>query len=285
MRCSYPQYRWLNGEKLIYPCGHCNACLKSKQTEKALRGYLESLTHEDNCFLTVTYSDEFLPKSKNGLPSLRRRDFDNLIKRIRAMSDSSVQVLGSGEYSKVGRPHYHICLFGISSDFFINHTKHWHNSSHGIVLEDYKSWSSGGCLVAPFDIKTAFYASKYLVKSTKNKEEYNQLGIEPEFIYQSRRPALGKKYAILHKNRLLKDGFIRCNGRKYKLPRYFVDKVINDGSDEYQDLKERLFSHATLAYSRYRRGLANQYKNSKKHFFQQISEEAEAREKTLMKGK
>lgn len=285
MRCSYPQYRWFNGIKITYPCGHCNACLKNKQSEKALRGYLESLSHENNCFLTVTYSDEFLPISDSGLPTLRRRDFDNLIKKIRSMFGLSVQVLGSGEYSRVGRPHYHVCLFGIPSDFFINHTKHYHATSNGVVLEDYKSWSNGGCLVANFDIKTAFYVSKYLVKSSKGKKEYEQLGIEPEFIYQSRRPALGKNYAIQHKERLLKDGFVRCNGRKYKIPRYFMDKIINDGSDDYQSLKERLMEKANITYKKYKQGLNNQYKNINKHFFQQVAEEAEAREKILMKGK
>lgn len=285
MRCSYPQTRWIDGQKVTYPCGHCEACLRNKRSEKALRGYLEGLSHKNSVFLTLTYSDDNLPLNDKGIPTIRKKHLDDVIKRIRKLYKEKIRVLASAEYSSTGRPHYHLCLFGMAVDWFIERSKHFHQNSHGTVLEDFKAWYYGGCLVAPFDIQTAFYVSKYLVKSDKDKKDYEALDIEPECIYQSRRPALGKAYAEEHKARLLKDGFIRCKGVKFKIPRYFMDKILNDGSDEYQDLKDRLADKANTSYSKYIKQLNQQFKGSNKHIYEQIAEEAKARENLLKKGK
>lgn len=285
MRCIYPQTRWVDGKKIYYPCGHCEACLRNKRSEKALRGYLESLSHKDNVFLTLTYSDDNLPYNDNGIPTIRKVHLDDAIKRIRASYSKKIRVLASAEYSPSGRPHYHLCLFGMDINWFIDRSRRYHNNSHGIVLEDFQAWKFGGCLVAPFDIKTSFYVSKYLVKSDKDKEAYKKLGIESECIYQSRRPALGKQYAIEHKDRLLKDGFIRCKGVKFKIPRYFMDNILNDGSDDYQDLKDRLADKANISFGQYIKELNSQFNGSNKHIYEQIAEEAKARESFLKKGK
>lgn len=294
MRCCFPQYRWIDGEKVFYPCGHCPACLKNKRSEKALRGYLESLSHENSVFLTLTYSDDNLPRNSKGIPTLCKAQFDSFVKRLRSFLNVPIRVLASGEYSSTGRPHYHCCFFGVDVDAFIEGTQHYHENSHGLVLEDFKIWSEkingekvtlGGCLIAPFDIKTAFYVAKYLIKSVQDKQDYEALSIEPEFVYQSRRPALGKQYALEHRDRLLKDGFIRCKGRKFKIPRYFMDKILDDGSDEYQDLKDRLAFKASEANKAYMKSLENQFKGSDKHIYEQIHEVENAREKIIAKGK
>lgn len=285
MRCNYPQRRWIDGKLVYYPCGHCPACLKNKRSEKALRGYLESLSHKNSVFLTLTYSDDNLPMNDRNIMTLKKCHLDNFIKRLRSWYENPIRVLASGEYSPSGRPHYHCCFFGIDVDTFIQGTQHYHQNSHGHVLEDFCCWKFGGCQIAPFDIKTSFYVAKYLVKSDKDKKDYEALNIEPEFVYQSRRPALGKAYAIEHKARLLKDGFIRCKGVKFKIPRYFMDSILNDGSDEYQDLKDRLADKANKGFGQYIKSLNSQFKGSGKHIYEQMSEEAKAREILLKKGK
>lgn len=285
MRCLYPQQRWFDGNLVKYPCGRCEACLRNRRNEKALRGYLESLSHDNSVFLTLTYSDELLPLNRQGVPTLYRLDFDSFLKRIRGYYDTDIRFLGCGEYSSIGRPHYHLCLFGLCVDDFIRRTAHYRKNSSGYILEDYQAWPYGGCQISPFDIKTSFYISKYLIKSSKSKADYEALDIEPEFISQSRRPALGKRYCLEHRERLLKDGFIRCKGVKFPIPRYFLNRVLNNGSDDYQDLKERLSIKANEFYGKYIKDLNRQFNGSNKHIYEQISEEALAREKTLMKGK
>lgn len=64
-----------------------------------------------------------------------------------------------------------------------------------------------------------------------------------------------------------------------------MDNILNDGSDEYQDLKDRLAVKANDSLKQYFKALNNQFKGSGKHIYEQMHEEAEAREKTLAKGK
>lgn len=234
--------------------------------------------------MTLTYSDENLPLNDNGVPTLRRLDFDGYMKRLRSYYDECIRFLGSGEYSAAGRPHYHLCLFGIGVDDIVSRTSHYHHNSSGIFLEDFQGWLKGGSFIQPFDVKTSFYVSKYLIKSSRSVSDYDFLGIEPEFVSQSRRPALGKTYAINHRERLLKDGFIRCKGVKFPIPRYFMDKILNDGSDAYQDLKQRLFERANDGLGRYNKGLSAQFGKSGIHFFEQCKLESSSRERILMKG-
>lgn len=250
MRCSFPQRRVIDGETVYFDCGHCEACLKNRQKEKALRAYLESKTTQFSSFLTLTYNDDNLPLNKNGLPTLCRDEFNSFLKRIREYYGyKSIRYLACGEYgSQTSRPHYHLCLFGVSVSRLLENCQHYHQNSHGIICEDFKGWHTkdkkpkGGVLIAPFSFDTAFYVSKYLLKK-KNIKFYKDLGIEPEFVSQSRRPGLGYQYALEHKERLCNDGFIRCNGKKYKIPRYFIDKILDE--EQQDELKARLNLRAT----------------------------------------
>lgn len=286
MRCIQPQYRYIDGVRVYYNCGRCEACLRNKRNEKALRGYLESLSHSDNAYLTLTYSDDNLTRNEQGIPSLRRKDYDDFVKRLRtSFYPKRIKVLGCGEYSPTGRPHFHLCLFGCSCDDILKHCCHYHKNSSGIVIEDLKMWNNGGCEVAPFDIATAFYISKYLLKGKRQAEEYKALGVEPEFVSQSRRPGLGYNYAVQHRDRLLKDGFIRCKGKKFRIPRYFIDVILDDGSDEFQSFKDRICEHSNTVNGRYIKQLKEQFKGSGKHLYQMMAEEGNFREQILRKEK
>lgn len=240
MQCSRPLRRVIDGETVYFPCGYCNVCLKNKRTEKALRAFLESKETEFSSFLTLTYSDENLPFTKDGLATLSRSQFDNFMKRLRSYyyeKGVKIRFLASGEYSPKLRPHYHICCFGLSVNDFLSRCNHYHQNSHGIVCEDFQGWKYGGILLQPFSFETAFYVSKYIVKQNR-KEEFKKLGLEPEFVSQSRRPGLGYEYAFRNKQKLYTDGFIRCNGKKYKIPRYFISKILDES--EQDELKARL---------------------------------------------
>lgn len=240
MQCSFPQRRKIDGDFVYFPCGHCKACLSNKRNEKALRAFLESKDTKYSSFLTLTYSDDNLPYTKDGLATLSKNQFDDFMKRLRSYyyeKNIKIRYLASGEYSPKLRPHYHICCFGLSVDDFLSRCKHYHQNSHGIVCEDFQGWQKGGILLQPFSFETAFYVSKYIVKQNR-KKEFEKLGLEPEFVSQSRRPGLGYNYAVTHKEKLYNDGFIRCNGKKFKIPRYFLQKILDE--DELDEFKARL---------------------------------------------
>ena len=70
--------------------------------------------HDANCFLTLTYSDEYLPKHGQ----LVKRDLQLFFKRLRKHA-GPFRYVAAGEYGELKRrPHFHIALFGMdfSSD-------------------------------------------------------------------------------------------------------------------------------------------------------------------------
>ena len=51
------------------PCGRCMGCRLERSRQWALRCFHESKLYEDNCFVTLTFSDENLLKMCPGMPS------------------------------------------------------------------------------------------------------------------------------------------------------------------------------------------------------------------------
>ena len=82
------------------PCGLCIECRKKHARNWAVRCVHEAQMYEDNCFVTLTYSDEFLPVGG----SLDRRAFPLFMKRLRK-EVGALRYFHAGEYGEVnGRP-------------------------------------------------------------------------------------------------------------------------------------------------------------------------------------
>lgn len=63
-KCLHPQkiYNKYIGEEMIVPCGHCEACLSAKASRNTLRVQLESQQHQYARFITLTYSEDYIPR-------------------------------------------------------------------------------------------------------------------------------------------------------------------------------------------------------------------------------
>ncbi len=115
-------------ETMEVACGQCLGCRLDRSRMWAMRILHESSLHEahgGNCFITLTYDDEFMPDDW----SLHRADFVNFMKRLRkAFHPEKIRYFMAGEYGNickhgidlelvgcplcsVGRPHFHACLF------------------------------------------------------------------------------------------------------------------------------------------------------------------------------
>lgn len=115
---------------LVIPCGQCVGCKITKTKEWAIRCVHEASLYSENCFLTLTYNDECMPKDG----SLHKPDFQNFMKRFRKQYQGTdavdreiidkhtgevttythypIRFFHCGEYgSNKDRPHYHACVF------------------------------------------------------------------------------------------------------------------------------------------------------------------------------
>lgn len=196
------------GNGVYTPCGGCIPCRVSKRRLWASRIELESYAHEESVFLTLTYDDDNLPISETGLPTLRRSDLTNWLKRQRkAMEPLRVRYFACGEYGDTTeRPHYHCALYGYPRCKRAPvgpAIKGCSCSSCSLVRE---TWGHGHILVAPLSAEAARYIAGYVTKKMLSKGSSKLNGREPEFPAMSLKPGIGVP-ALPMIAKALEDGF------------------------------------------------------------------------------
>lgn len=186
MLCKNP----FMGGAVPFGCGQCLPCRVNRRRQWMWRQFLESLCHDENCFITLTYNEKNLPAGG----SLDKDVVSGTIKRIRrVIAPLRIRYFYVGEYGEhTYRPHYHISLFGMSS-----HTVCTVPSGSGgsvcIRFESIveKEWGLGFTKVDEFNELTAQYVAGYVVKKLTNFNDKRLQGKYPEFARMSRRPGLG----------------------------------------------------------------------------------------------
>lgn len=97
-----------------YPCGRCYQCLNKLRSDWSLRLQFENEQHQ-GYHAILTYKPSCLPYTKNGLPTLKKRDVVLFMKRLRHHVPE-LKYFVAGEYgSRTARPHYHAVIFGLDT--------------------------------------------------------------------------------------------------------------------------------------------------------------------------
>lgn len=212
-------------ETQTIPCGKCEGCRISKSQDNATKAYLESTLHEENCFLTLTYDNEHLPKPK----SLNKRDMQLFWKKLRKkIAPTKIKYLMCGEYGlTTRRPHYHAIIFG----YWPPDTKPYKTNALGQTLFTSeiinKIWGNGFCMIGLVNYETAAYVARYVYKKAYGSDKLTKkLHQIPEYTQCSKRPAIAKNFLpntenfkIIERN----DGILipTINGPKIKpIPQY-----------------------------------------------------------------
>lgn len=213
------------------------------------RQFFESLSHEENCFVTLTYSDLFLPAG-NTLDPTHLRDF---LKRFRErISPTKVRFFGCGEYGNDGErginPHYHLSLFGVSGSTLYVGRQIIHQGCSQLVSD---SWPMGNVYVAEFNEKTAQYVAGYTTKKLTTPGDPRLNGRYPEFMRSSRRPGLGTHAMSVIARQLLDHGglvngdvpsSLRLGKKAIPLGRFLLNKAriaVGMSDADIQKAKER----------------------------------------------
>lgn len=173
-------------EWVYAPCGKCPLCIKRKKRDMALRLSHEISVTPESCFVTLTYSDKFLPPDSE----LSKRDLQLFFKKLRHHT-KSFRYFAVGEYGSLHhRPHYHIIILGWVPPDLIDFE--WRGSYmiyRSQVLEDV--WPYGFVTVGSVNLGVARYCAQYVQKKsqpTKGKKV-------PEFFVQSlRQGGIGSPY-------------------------------------------------------------------------------------------
>lgn len=210
----------------------------------------EAQLHELSCFVTLTY--ETLPPGG----SLRKRDFQLFMKRLRKDSPGRIRFFHCGEYGDLNRrPHYHAALFGVDFADKVKYTE----SKGGTIYTSArlsKLWGHGFCTVAPLTYESAAYVAGYVVKKIvgpQSKAHYTVLDpdtgelyqLAPEYATMSTKPGLGRAWFERYWRDLYPDDFVVSGGKvRGKPPRYYDRLLAQEQEELLRKVKEARIERA-----------------------------------------
>lgn len=215
-------------EGLLVPCGKCLACKKARSSMWSLRLLHELSSWESAIFVTLTYSQEWLPKDG----TLVKSHLQNFFKRLRfrlstkesrfKFGNVKIKHYSCGEYGEYyQRPHYHSIIFGLNIlDQDVDHGK-----VLGGVLSD--SWWYGYVYVGSVNEKSVKYVAGYINKKLFGDfgaSHYEAMGRIPPFQLQS--VGLGSAWALRHRDDIMEDASIVQGDSSYSVPRYYRDILL-----------------------------------------------------------
>lgn len=232
---DYYAYNMLGETIPVYmecPCGHCQECIKQKESQIIRRCYLEDAASDyRTLFLTLTYDDVHLPCDGVNIP-----DIQKFFKRLRIRLkrefnyDIPLRYCLFSEYgSQHGRPHYHCLIFNFNTGIFPKFLDFCD------FIRD--TWQNGFILVKHLlDSKGIGYVTKYLLKDKFTPRYKN-----PNFWLASRSGGGLGSPILRHPSIIsaLKDPQLRitvkvCGDVKtFYLPKYIYDKLFPLASSLY----------------------------------------------------
>ena len=146
--------------ELRLPCGKCNECVSKRAIEWATRARHEISEHNENSFITLTYSPENLNSN-----FIIKSDFQKFMKKLRKKLKRKIRYMVSYEYGSINyRPHMHALIFGYSpnNQEFLKKTPSGHNLFTSREIESL--WSKGFHSIGEANEKTAYYIASYALK-------------------------------------------------------------------------------------------------------------------------
>lgn len=217
-------------------CGRCVGCRLERSRQWAMRCIHEAQLHEDNAFVTLTYSDANLPYGG----TLIKKHFQDFMKRLRKKyTGKKIQYFHCGEYGERSRrPHYHALLFGLRFPDQQLHKRH--AAGHSVYTSEVLSnlWGLGFCTLGEVTFESAAYTARYIMKKINGDQaEAHYRVIEPEtgevihlqseYITMSLKPAIGKEWFEQFSNDVYPDDFVVVRGKKMKPPKFY-DKLLEE---------------------------------------------------------
>lgn len=232
----------------VVPCGRCPNCIKRRISMWSFRLQEEMKVSVSSSFITLTYDDDHLPFSENGLMTLDKRDHQLFMKKLRKhlhsnrfkygiYKDTKLKYYAVGEYgSDTYRPHYHYIMFNLPEKLILDQS----------IIE--AIWDKGRVQVAVCNPKTINYVVGYV-----NKRNFaNTVHPDDDRLLECSMMSkgLGKNFltkrTVKFYQQLMEPYLIQEDGIKRAMPRYYRHKIFNDYQRKI--LAEKSAAHAEENY-------------------------------------
>lgn len=220
MRCISPLTFRKGSVIQTVPCGKCNFCLQNRRNDWTFRIEQEHREASSAWFITLTYDEKHQPTLDNRYGTLKKKDFQDFMKRLRKFDQqqygtqqstrSPIKYYAVGEYGEnTFRPHYHAIVF----------------NAHARTIEHLdKLWGLGHSSLGTCETASIHYVTKYVIQPTSKSLWAPLL---PPFSLISK--GMGKTYLHTnghHHKKALETSVIGNLG-KQRLPRYYADKIFS----------------------------------------------------------
>lgn len=220
--CDSPYYVTIHWQpdKVPVPCGRCPPCQKRRVSQWAFRLKQQERISCTAYFITLTYNTLHVPITSKGFMSLKKRDYQLFMKRLRKVhKNEKITYYACGEYgSNNYRPHYHAIIFNCRED------------------EIARAWQLGEVHIGKVTGASIAYTLKYINKGKIIPMHQNDDRI-PEFSLMSK--GMGSNFLTpstieFYKNDLSKAYITIEDGIKIALPRYYKNKIYSEHEQKSQ---------------------------------------------------
>lgn len=227
-------------------CGQCSGCRLETSRQWTMRLMHEASTHDQNCWITLTYNKEHLPQDRG----LHKPDFTKFMKRFRfalvqgvppAQLEADparykVRYYQCGEYGdRDHRPHHHACIFG--QDFSFDRTpwkmRKGNQTWRSETLN--KLWSCTTCKkpigyaeIGALTAQSAGYTARYIMKKQNGQgADLHYLdyitGVirERPYTTMSTNPGIGRKWIDKYHTEVFPLDEVIMNGHRTTPPKYY----------------------------------------------------------------
>jgi len=193
----------LSGKTVAVPCGRCPVCVKRRASAWSFRLMQQEKISTSAVFLTLTYGDKKIQRSKNGFLSLCKKDLQVFFKQLRKLHEPAfskpprkyvcpiapgkrrfffpgrIKYYAVGEYgSTTMRPHYHVILFNASQKLIQDA---WSKFNHELGVYEHL----GGVHYGTVTGASVGYTLKYVSKEKRVPAHSND-DRQPEFCLVSK---------------------------------------------------------------------------------------------------
>jgi len=238
-------------------------CKLRRTSDWTTRATHEASLYDDNCFLTLTFSDDGLAlrELQQGTHpyDLDVRDWQKFAKRLRKemhrQARTKFRFFMVGEYGDQElRPHYHALIFG---EAFRGDGEQWKDENgHPAWISKTveKCWPYGFHEIKDATPETIGYVCKYVTKKLYGKRREQQceridstsgecVTVKAEFATMSRggrtkKGGIGKGWWDQWKNDAFPDDFVVVKGEKKPVPRYYTKLLEKENKELHQVVTE-----------------------------------------------
>lgn len=250
VRCFSPWYYEKKGslKAIPLPCGKCPYCKRRRVNSWIFRLMKEEDISESSHFVTLTYANPYLPRTDNNYKTLKKRDFQLFMKRLRKLQLKDyatknnitiklasttlppIKYYACGEYGSITwRPHYHAIIFNVQD------TEYYYQAWKATNPITNQKGTIGKIDIGQVTGASIAYTAKYIDKDRRIPMHQNDDRI-PEFSLMSKNLGLNwltpqvKKHYQNNLNKL----YVTHQSHKMALPKYYRDRILSDEQKKQQ---------------------------------------------------